>query len=312
MSRKGAGDMGLTEKSFRNGEIIIKEGDAGKSFFRLLEGKAGVYADYGKNDPMKIAVLEEGEYFGEMAIIEEYPRSATVVAVGNVKVVEIPGDDLRAYFKKNPDQIIELMQHLGKRISSMTKDYNDAKALLKELRESDSGKKNKSLFAKIKKHIDIYQSNKTKLTEPSAEALREKFAELKDEGTGKNESFRKGVIIYREGDLGKCMYILHSGKVGMYNNFRSKEDEVLLYELQAVSFFGEMGMVSDDTREATAVSESNDTYVEVIYPYDLEDMFKTCPAKVDLILSHLSFNLRKLTIDFLKVCKEITESYGDN
>ena len=53
--------MSLVEKTFNQGEVIIKEGDIGKTFFRLLEGKAGVYADYGKNDPMRLAVLETGE-----------------------------------------------------------------------------------------------------------------------------------------------------------------------------------------------------------------------------------------------------------
>ena len=79
--------MGLTEKTFRDGEIIIKEGDNGTSFFRLLEGNAGVYAGFGKNDQIKLAVLNAGEYFGEMAILEAYPRSATVVAKGSARLI---------------------------------------------------------------------------------------------------------------------------------------------------------------------------------------------------------------------------------
>ena len=57
--------MGLIERTYKNGEIIIKEGDNGTSFFRLLEGSAFVYAGFGKNDQVKLAVLEEGEFFGE-------------------------------------------------------------------------------------------------------------------------------------------------------------------------------------------------------------------------------------------------------
>ena len=56
--------MGLVEKTFSQGEVIIKEGDIGKSFFQIVKGKAGVYADYGKADPFRIAVLEAGEFFG--------------------------------------------------------------------------------------------------------------------------------------------------------------------------------------------------------------------------------------------------------
>ena len=139
--------MSVVEKSFYKGEVIVKEGDIGDSFFRLIEGKASVYADWDKKDqePFRIALLETGEYFGEMAIIEAYPRNATIVAVGNVRVIEIPKDDLTTYFRDNPDQILVLMKHLGNRIKAMTNDYNEAKVLLKEVRDAEASKK-KSLF----------------------------------------------------------------------------------------------------------------------------------------------------------------------
>lgn len=72
--------MSTMEKTFGDGEIIIKEGDMGNSFFQLLEGTVGVYANYGSDDEVKYGVIEAGQYFGEMAVIESYPRSSTVIA----------------------------------------------------------------------------------------------------------------------------------------------------------------------------------------------------------------------------------------
>lgn len=303
--------MSFVEKTFSQGEVIIKEGDIGKSFFQIIKGKAGVYADYGKNDPFRIAVLEKGEFFGEMAIIEEYPRSATVVAIGTVTVVEITEDSLNAFFNENPDQIIELMTHLGKRVQSMTNDYNDAKALLKQLSEAEEGKK-KSLFSKIKKHIDAYQSNKNQITEPTADPFGEKFDSLKTDRSGKTETFTPGKIFFKEGEseFRKCMYILKRGSVGLYNNYH-KSDEVKTAQMDALSIFGEIGMIAFTPRSYTAVSESEETVVEVIYREDIEDIFKENPLKIDLILRHLSYRLRCITIDFLKVCKEITEKHSN-
>ena len=86
--------MSTMEKTFNNGEVIIKEGDAGNTFFQLLEGKAAVYKNYGEKDEVQVAILEQGQYFGEMAVIENYPRSSTVVAEGDVKVVEIEAEEL--------------------------------------------------------------------------------------------------------------------------------------------------------------------------------------------------------------------------
>ncbi len=300
--------MAIAEKMIKRGEIIIKEGDIGKSFFQLIEGRAGVYADYDKKEPFRLAILEAGEFFGEMAILEAYPRSATVVAESNCQVIEIPESDMEKYFRENPDTVIQLMKHLGSRVQAMANDYAEAEQLLKEMRESDAGK-NKSLFSKIKKHMNMYQSNKNKITAPSAEALREEFEKIKGQETGEMKTYSKGMIIFKEGKIDNCMYILHEGTVGMYNNYRSREEEKIA-EAQAITFFGEMGIISDEPRAVSAVAEAGGATVETVHPEDLEAMARKCPVKAVMILRHLSYKLRRLNIDFIDACKEITETYN--
>ena len=299
--------MSVVEKSFYKGEVIVKEGDIGDSFFRLIEGKASVYADWDKKDqePFRIALLDTGEYFGEMAIIEAYPRNATIVAVGNVRVIEIPKDDLTSYFQENPDQILVLMKHLGNRIKAMSNDYNDAKALLKEVKEAEAAKK-KSLFSRIKKHVDMYESNKDTIAPPpSAEVIAQVFETITDEGSGDIRGCEANTIIYDEGSVDDCMFILRNGVVGMYDSNKDK-----ISELTPVSLFGEMGMLVGEPREATAVAETDDTYVEVITPDYLETIFNACPGKIELILRQLSYRLRVLNYDVITTCKEITEAYN--
>lgn len=299
--------MSWAEKTFKRGEVIMKEGDVGKSFFKLLDGKAGVYADYTKKNPFRLGFLNAGEFFGEMAILEASPRSATVVAESAVTVVEIPEDEMTKYFKESPDQIIELMKHLGNRIQAMAADYAESQVLLKQLKDSDEAKK-KTLFSKIKKHIDTYQVNKNKVSEPDGDALRAEFDKLKDDKTGDLKSYNRGTFIFKEGKVENCMYILHNGNVSIVSNYRSRE-EVKLQELDAVSFFGEMGIISEDPRGATAIVDSGEAVVESITPEDLQTLIKTCPEKIRLILRHMSFRLRKLNVDFVEACKEITETY---
>ncbi|MBO4494735.1 MAG: cyclic nucleotide-binding domain-containing protein [Clostridiales bacterium] len=301
--------MSLSQKAFKNGEEIIKEGDIGKSFYLLTEGKAGVYANYEKNNPFRIAVLEPGEYFGEMAILEAYPRNATVVAVGNVNVIEIPADEMSTFFEENPEQVFELMKHIGKRIQLMTDDYNESEALLKEARGTTANTQSESFFSKIKKHINMYQSNKNPVNEPNEEALRAELIELFGTLSDKTEAFEKDTIVYSEGDTEDCMFVLQRGTVGMYTNC-GEANEAKTSELNAISFFGEVEMATGEPRSVTAVSETDDTRIEVIYPEDLAEMVQTNPAKVNLILRYLSYRLRRLNIDFLKNCKEITESYN--
>lgn len=297
--------MSIVVKTFSVGEVIIKEGDLGRSIFRLVEGNAGVYADYGKKEQFRLAVLRAGDYFGEMALIEESPRSATVVAECSVKIIEIPEKELNSFFAENPDVIPELMEYLGNKVRAMTNDYKEAQVLLKDLREADAGKK-KGLFSKIKKHVSIYQAGKNKETVQQETPVAEDYSGITISESDRIEKYDKGDKIFNEGDPGKCMYILHEGKVGLYNKDEQRTDEVL-----PVSVFGEMGMIFGESREVSAAAEENGTLVEVIYREDIESIFESCPPKIGMILASLSKRLRKLNTDFLNICKEITETYGD-
>lgn len=295
--------MSTIDKIFADGEVIIKEGDQANSFFQIKEGSAIVYKSYGQTDQVKLTDLQPGQYFGEMAVIESYPRSSTVVANGEVKAVEIPVEELNNYFTENPDEIINIMKHLGNRVRELTADYDDAKKILSDIKTS--GTENESLLALIQKHLGWFKSNKG-FDKPSAEALRESSDKVSSNNV---ESYNKGTVIFKQGETGNCMYFVHGGTVGIYSNYGTDQQNKLT-ELYPVACFGEMGMIAGEVRSATAVADSNDTYVEIIRAEDLEELFKTCPVKIDMILRHLSYRLRSLTYDYFNTCKEIAEIYG--
>ena len=298
--------MSTIEKTFANGEIIIKQGDLGHSFFQLLEGSAQVYLNYGEADQVKLTELVPGKYFGEMAVIESYPRSTTVVAGEGAKVIEIEADELKEYFAQYPEKIIDIMMCLGNRLKELTADYDEAKQVLAGMKDPSADKS--SFAAAIAKHLNWFKASKKAIDKPSAEALRE-AAEKVGQNKGDIESYKKGTVIFKQGEVGKYMYILHGGNVGIYTNYGAA-DQVKLTQLFPVACFGEMGMISDDARSATAVSESDDTYVEVIRAEDLSGLFETCPVKIEMIMRHLSYRLRSLTYDYFNTCKEISDSAG--
>jgi CRP-like cAMP-binding protein len=74
--------------SFKNGQDIIKQGELGESFFMIQSGEVEVLV---RQDDQEIRVnkLKSGQYFGEMALLGDKRRSATVRALGSVQVVEI-------------------------------------------------------------------------------------------------------------------------------------------------------------------------------------------------------------------------------
>ncbi|MBO4450568.1 MAG: cyclic nucleotide-binding domain-containing protein [Clostridiales bacterium] len=298
--------MSTIEKTFIGGDVIIKEGDSGNTFFQILEGNVGVYKDYDKENETKLATLKPGQYFGEMAVIEGYPRSSTIVAEGDVKVLEIAAEALKEYVSQNPDKILAIMTLLGDRITAMTGEYDKAKKALDEARKKNSSDKYSGFFNMMMKQSIYLSSKNFRLEQPSAEALREAADAVSNAGGNKGETYVQGRVIFKEGEVGKCMYILHQGKVGTYSHF-GEVNEIKLAVVEPVACFGEMGMLTGEARGETAVSEAEGTQVEIIHPEDLPELFKTSPEKIDMIMKNLSFRLRSITYDYFKACKEIAE-----
>ncbi|HVW03557.1 MAG TPA: cyclic nucleotide-binding domain-containing protein [Vicinamibacterales bacterium] len=93
------------ERLFGDGEVIVREGDAGRTMFVVREGRVAITIGA---DARLVATTEEGGYFGEMSLLTGDPRSATVTAQGDTTVLEIDADAFRAYVHSHPAVIDQL------------------------------------------------------------------------------------------------------------------------------------------------------------------------------------------------------------
>ena len=287
----------MAEKKFSKGTVIFREGDKGDTMYRIREGAVGIYANYGESDETQLAELKDGRIFGEMAVIEAYPRSATAVALEDVKADEIPSGEVMQYFKSEPDKVIDIMKSLSGRLRELSDDYAEVSDTIREFRK-DEGNKNEGLWKRIRKHSSAYK----KMQRESAEELRKLDQGKHSEGfTTQIETYKEGTVIFKDGEQGDCLYDIHFGTVGIYKNY-GEADEKLLVKLSANQFFGEMGMIEHCKRSGTAVALEDDTMVEIITEKDLDGLFEKNPAKVEMILGHLSHRLRALTGEYMSAC----------
>ncbi len=293
----------MEEKVYTAGTVVFREGDLASSFFQILSGTAGVYLGYGGADERKLTEMNPGQFFGEMAIIEAWPRSSTIVAEGELRVLEIPGDDLNTYFTEQPDKILALMKQLSARIRSLTEDYNEVAAFLRQKEEAEE-KKPEGFLALLKKWKQVVASSKGSAPAQSEESL----LKIKHYGKSRNTNlptctFNHGQIIFREGEVGAFMYNIQTGSVSIYSNYQTPKEKKLT-TLYANTFFGEMGLIDSEKRSATAIVEEDNTFLEIIRSEDLEGLFTTNPALVDSILVHLSNRLRNLTHEYVRACEK--------
>ena len=99
----------FTERRVPAGTLLAKQGEmSGVAFFVIAEGEAAVILD-----GAQVATLGPGDYFGELAMISQRERIATVKALTPMRCHTIRFWDFRAFAKKNPDVMWKLLQHVA-------------------------------------------------------------------------------------------------------------------------------------------------------------------------------------------------------
>ena len=103
-------------KMFQKDDVIIKEGEHGDSAYIIRKGSVGVYKS-GKN--VLLSTVKQGDVFGEMGLIEDRVRSASVIALEDTEVVEITRMAFNSLLKENPQLLLPLMRVLFDRLRQM-------------------------------------------------------------------------------------------------------------------------------------------------------------------------------------------------
>jgi CRP-like cAMP-binding protein len=107
--------------SFQQGETIIREGEHDRQLFILVSGEVEVIKNLGKKKQRRVAIMGPYSYFGEMALIDDLARSASVVAMEDTEVLSLNHWNLRQEIERYPALAFELLQMLSRRIRAIEK-----------------------------------------------------------------------------------------------------------------------------------------------------------------------------------------------
>lgn len=113
---------GTKKKFVAEGDTLFKEGDAGDAAYIVDSGKVGIYKTV-EGEEVELAVLNPGELFGEMAIVDGSPRMAHAVAIEESVVIKIPADALNSRLKKADPFIRALMNILVQSLRGVHNTY---------------------------------------------------------------------------------------------------------------------------------------------------------------------------------------------
>jgi CRP/FNR family transcriptional regulator, cyclic AMP receptor protein len=106
---------------FRDGEVIVRQGEPGECMYVVLEGNADVVREHDGSDT-HLATLGPGDFIGEMSVFERETRSATVRARGDVRMITVDRRTLLGRIHEDPSLAMKVLESMSRRIRELDRE----------------------------------------------------------------------------------------------------------------------------------------------------------------------------------------------
>ena len=117
----------MHERIYVSGEYIFYQGDPGLGLYLIREGEVIISRESDKNEKIQLAVIQKGDFFGELALVDNEKRSASAIANTDTKLSVIFKPDLDEFIEKYPKKGIKILQGIAEitalRLRTMNEDY---------------------------------------------------------------------------------------------------------------------------------------------------------------------------------------------
>lgn len=118
----------LHSRVYHEGEVLFVEGDIGRALFIIESGRVELTKTDPDGKPQRIVVLGPGDFFGEMALLEQLPRSATATAQEKSHIHLLYRSRIEALLHHHPRIGVSIMRHLAQLLSARLRRANQALA----------------------------------------------------------------------------------------------------------------------------------------------------------------------------------------
>jgi len=133
-------------RDYEIGECIFYQGDPGVGLFIVKEGAVKIVLEYENEESRELAHFEPGNFFGDMALLDETARSATAIATSKTKLAVIFKADLDEFIDQFPAQGVNILRGLSQIIASrlriLNKDYTEIYNIARKKNEEQKNELN--------------------------------------------------------------------------------------------------------------------------------------------------------------------------
>jgi CRP-like cAMP-binding protein len=109
------------ERSFKKGEILVKQGDSGIGLYIIASGKVKIVKETADGDEMEVAIQGPGDFFGEMTVLDNAPRSASVFAVEDTDCLLLTSWVFKSRMELQPEIALMILPVVVKRFRETNK-----------------------------------------------------------------------------------------------------------------------------------------------------------------------------------------------
>lgn len=284
--------------NFSPGSYITLEGERKPStqFFIIKDGKVNLKRTFPVANEKSSEVIGPGDFFGVISAMSQYPQIESAIAITNVTLIAVGQNRFGELIQKNAALAMKIIRFFSKK-----------------LREFDQGQSNKTIGSKVSGDEDLsllfsmaenyftqgnmdsaiylYQSYlkyvpKGEFTNKAKDKLKMLNKPLEMQTViGANRSYSSNQMIFSENEPGYDLFILQKGKVKITKII--KDNDVLLNIMKPGDIFGEMALLDNKPRSASAIA-MEDVDLLAINKANFETMVQTQPQLMSKIITVLS------------------------
>lgn len=113
-------------RNYAPNEPIFKQGDPGSGMYIIMDGRVGIFLDIPNQSPKQLSSLGSGDFFGEIALLDESPRTAGAIALENCTIIGFYRPDLMDILKIKPRIGGKILMSLSEVLATRLRNTNNA------------------------------------------------------------------------------------------------------------------------------------------------------------------------------------------
>lgn len=295
----GQAILGISK--YRQGSFILLEGDEGKdTFYIIRQGKVQVNRSVETLKENNSEVLGPGDFFGVISAMSRHPSTETAIALTDVILIAVKRDQFGFLIKQSAPLALKIIRYFSKKLRHFDVLLTQLSSKKHIHEESDvsqiydigeyyfkAGLIPLSIYA-FQRYLDFLPNGPK-----SQEAIEriQRYARFKEEAfssvsSGYTRKFKKDSFIFCEHEPGEELFIIQQGKVKITKLLGGRE--VLLAVLKGGDIFGEMAILENQPRSASAIAFDGDVTMLAVSRKNFSAMVTEQPQLATRLITILS------------------------